>query len=292
MGSVGERLFYLHVAGLLGANIIENTNSRPLLHSNQVTHTINRAIQKFIKSIKIIMAVKIINLTIFPQTNNSMSSQPSLRTMAPSNAKMEATSYSPTTVFAVDDLSSVFRAADGRGLMQAPSITTADSVSALTKRRSPNSSFMTDGEFSTFSEDDDEDSAIMTLTSVGIPLRRSAESIFRPISGTKRPHRFLMHSFSEDDMDIGQKDAFSLKEASTSSTPMVCRANPIRGDESEDESFTLSNKRMRRSPSSAEVLNNAQVSTNVLAPPQYLHHPLSFESWSKAHCTGLATEHE
>jgi hypothetical protein len=200
--------------------------------------------------------------------------------MASSAEKMTNTSYSPTTVFAVDELHSVFRASDGRDLLQAPSI--PENVGGLSKKRA-NSSFATDGEMSTFSEDDDED--IVSSVTVGIPLRRAALSIFRPISGTKRPHCLLVHSSSDDEMDIGQKNIFK-SPADSSSTPLVSRANPIQGEDSDDESSTSSNKRLRRTPSSAFY----EPDFPALLTPQYLQHPLSFESWSRAH--GLKTEED
>ncbi|KAL3805686.1 hypothetical protein HJC23_005930 [Cyclotella cryptica] len=224
-----------------------------------------------------------------------MASQPSLLPMTSSFDKVASSSYSPTTVFAVDDLHSVFRAADGRGLMQAPSITEG-SVSALAKRRnSPNSSFMTDEEFSTFSEDDDEDSGIVTQSSFGIPLPRSGLSIFRPISGNKRPHRLLIHPSSDDDLDIVQKDVFSRSQDKTESSPVVCRANPIRSNDSDDDSSSSSCKRIRRTPSSSfsdNILSSVLPSTEFRLTPQYLHHPLSFEAWSKANCSGIETTTE
>lgn len=197
-----------------------------------------------------------------------MAVQPTLRSMASSSIDKSNTSYSPTTVFAVDELHSVFRASDDRDLLQAPSI--PENVDAIAKKRT-NSSFATDGEMSTFSEDDEED----TVASVGIPLRRAALSIFRPISGTKRPHCLLVHSSSGDEMDIGHKNIF---KRSDSSTPLVCRANPIRGEDSDDESSTSSNKRLRRTPSEEFAKPEP-----ALLTPQYLQHPLSFESWSRAH---------
>lgn len=205
-----------------------------------------------------------------------MAVQPTLLSKSSSIDKLANTSYSPTTVFAVDELHSVFRASDGRGLLQAPSI--PENVVGLSKKRT-NSSFATDGEMSTFSEDDEED--IISSATIGIPLRRAALSIFRPISGTKRPHCLLVHSTSDEEMDIGQKNIFKSSDDTTDSTPLVCRANPIRSDDSDEESSTSSNKRMRRTPST--VSEDPAVLT-----PQYLQHPLSFESWSRAH--GLQTE--
>lgn len=217
------------------------------------------------------------NIRLTLNTTITMAVQPTLLSMASSAEKMTNTSYSPTTVFAVDELHSVFRASDGRGLIQAPSI--PENVHGLAKKRT-NSSFATDGEMSTFSEDDDED--IVSSITVGIPLRRAALSIFRPISGTKRPHCLLVHSSSDDEMDIGQKNIFK-SPADDSSTPLVSRANPIRSEESDDES---SNKRLRRTPSSAF----SEPDSHALLTPQYLQHPLSFESWSRAH--GLKTEED
>lgn len=220
-----------------------------------------------------------------------MAVQPTLLSMASSSVdKMTNTSYSPTTVFAVDELHSVFRASDGRSLMQAPSI--PENVGAFVKKRT-NSSFATDGEMSTFSEDDDED--IITSVNVGIPLRRAALSIFRPISGSKRPHCLLVHSSSEDKMEIGQKNIFSEdRDENDGFAPLVRRANPIRSDESDDDSSTSSNKRMRRT-ASFDFADNSQPShfnESTLLTPQYLQHPLSFESWSRANCTGLKTSEE
>lgn len=205
-----------------------------------------------------------------------MAVQPTLLSMSSSADKMTSTSYSPTTVFAVDELHSVFRASDGIDLLQAPSI--PENVDSIAKKRN-NSSFATDGEMSTFSEDDDED--IISSVSLGMPLRRAALSIFRPISGTKRPRCLLLHSDSDDEMDMGQKNIFKASGDSTS-TPLVMRANPIRGDDSDDESSTSSNKRMRRTPSSSFFDSKLSSGESAFATPQYLQHPLSLDSWPKA----------
>ena len=218
--------------------------------------------------------------------------QPNLLSMASSADKMTNTSYSPTTVFEVNELHSVFRASDNRGLVQAPSI--PDS-SALTKKRTNSSFATTDGEMSTFSEDDDEDIVSSVL---GVPLRRAALSIFRPIIGTKRPHCLLVHSSSDGELDIGPQNIIfknsGVTATTSSSTPLVCRANPIRGDDShssDDDSSTSSNKRLRRTESSAFLEPiQSPLGETVLSTPQYLQHPLSFESWSRAN--GLKTDDE
>ena len=215
--------------------------------------------------------------------------QPNLLSMASSADKMTNTSYSPTTVFEVNELHSVFRASDNRGLVQAPSI--PDS-SAFTKKRTNSSFATTDGEMSTFSEDDDED---IISTALSVPLRRAALSIFRPIIGTKRPHCLLVHSPSNGELNIGPHNIiFKNSGTASSSTPLVCRANPIRGEDSrssDDDSSTSSNKRLRRTESSAfsEPIQ-PPLGETVLSTPQYLQHPLSFESWSRAN--GLKTDDE
>lgn len=215
-----------------------------------------------------------------------MAANPSLVSTTSSFDKAASSSYSPTTVFAVDDLHSVFRAADVRSLMEAPSIGEG-SVSALAKRRnSPNSSFMTDEEFSTFSEDDDEDCGIMTQSSFRIPLPRTGLSIFRPISGNKRPRRLLIHSSSYEDIENGQKNHFYLNQDKPESSPAVCRANPIGSDDNDDESSLSSCKRIRRT-SSLAFSSSTLFGTEFITTPQYLHHPLSLESWSKAYCSGF-----
>jgi len=220
-----------------------------------------------------------------------MAAKPSLLPTTSSFDKMTSSSYSPTTVFAVDDLHSVFRAADGRSIMEAPSIREG-SVSALAKRRnSPNSSFMTDEEFSTFSEDDDDDCGIMTQTSFRIPLPRTGLSIFRPISGNKRPRRLLIQSSSTEDIEICQKNPFSLNQDKTEPSPAVCRANPIRSDDNDDDSSLSSCKRIRRT-SSLAFSSSTLSSTEFIVTPQYLRHPLSLESWSKAYCSGFETTAE
>jgi len=209
-----------------------------------------------------------------------MTVQPTLLSMTSSVDKMTNTSYSPTTVFAVDELSSVFRASDGNGLVQAPSV--PENTGSFAKKRINPSFGTTDGELSTFSEEDEDD--IVSSATVGIPLRRAALSIFRPISGTKRPRCLLVHSSSDDEIDIGHKN--TLSSSTNSSTPLVCRANPIRSDDTDDESSNSSNKRMRPTDSSAFSETDRPFSLQEPAP-QYLHHPLSFESWSRANCTGL-----
>ena len=212
------------------------------------------------------------------------------------------TSYSPTTIFAINDLNGVFRVAE-----DVQQDTKGEDFSS---RQCITSSFMTDEELSTFSEDDDDEDSIVNH-SIRYPLRQRPLSIFRS-SGIKRSIQCL--SDNEENHFIGEQQC---------DTPGVCRANPICGseDSSDDDSSSQSCmsqssshssfKRVRREhisssssssslfindyltsrqsltasftqtnsctdiPASSSVMSNLKFSCTA----QQLHHPLSFEPW-------------
>lgn len=230
---------------------------------------------------------------------------------------VKAASTSPTTrspntvIFAVDELSSVFRVADNHDGIDHDSFivhqtdeATIDSNNGTLRRArylTP-SSFTTDGELSTFSEDteeaSDESSGCDDVDEHPIrfyPRRRrsTAMSIFRASSGTKRRCEFEQHG---DDDDITNPTKRSC------SAPSLCHANPIGSDDGcddEEEELSLSSssyytfaspfKRICRNgnftvdtataPSFTSLLSE---STSTLPAAtttlKHLQHPLSLDS--------------
>lgn len=171
-------------------------------------------------------------------------------------------SRSPATVFAVDDqqLISVFRVPDHSieragylcGVIEKANSSGITSSLSHRRRCLTPSSFTTDGELSTFSEDteegvaDEDDARISSDNNdhyqFSLRRRRSALSIFRPVSGSKRPSC----DFDEDDGGIVSSTTPTKRRCTT--RPMLCHANPI--GSSDDDSF---GERAASSPSSSST---------------------------------------
>jgi hypothetical protein len=175
-----------------------------------------------------------------------------------------------TVIFAVDELSSVFRVADDHNSFtihhhpsssshqdEEPSMSNNHNSGATTMLRRARyltpSSFTTDGELSTFSEDTEEDASSDTSYSGSDDnndellqhqhnrfrfyprRRRSAMSIFRsPTNGTKRRCDEFEHQEDDDDIDISNPTKRSC------SAPLLCHANPIGSDDGCDDEEALS----------------------------------------------------
>ena len=215
-----------------------------------------------------------------------------------------ASTRSPTTVFAVDDLTSVFRMPDDaieRGIAMDHQEQDAGSNSLHRCLTLP--SFTTDGELSTFSEDkegdeeasDDENDhpSRFTLRS----RRRAPLSIFRPVSG-KRQYEHEQHVNTLD----------TPTKRRTCSAPLLCRANSVGSDDGCDEipflssaySFASPVKRVCHSSSSstsssftslfaeampATIRSNEADTFSIT--PQHLQHPLLFESLPISRATNI-----
>ena len=186
-------------------------------------------------------------------------------------AAASSSTRSPNTViFAVDELSSVFRVADDhKSFMihhhpssssshqdEEPSMSNNHNSGATTMLRRARyltpSSFTTDGELSTFSEDTEEDASSDTSYSGSDDnndellqhqhrfrfyprRRRSAMSIFRSsTNGTKRRCDEFEHQEDDDYIDISNPTKRSC------SAPLLCHANPIGSDDGCDDEEALS----------------------------------------------------
>ena len=197
-----------------------------------------------------------------------------------------ASTRSPTTVFAVEELSSVFRMPDDA----IERISVIDHQASRRCLTLP--SFTTDGELSTFSEDkegdeeasDDENDhpSRFTLRS----RRRAPLSIFRPVSG-KRQYEHEQHVNT------------TPTKRRACSAQLLCHANPIGSDDACDEipllsssfSFASPLKRVCRSSCSSTSSSLTSLFAEALpatirsnradtfsVTPQHLQHPLSFEA--------------
>mmetsp|Transcript_25878 Transcript_25878/g.54485 ORF Transcript_25878/g.54485 Transcript_25878/m.54485 type:complete len:244 (-) Transcript_25878:89-820(-) len=134
------------------------------------------------------------------------------------DAKSSPLDFSPSTVFAVNDLNGVFRVSG-----ETQQLTKGQKEIKNKPFRTP--SFMTDDELSTFSEDDDDDDDDdMNKNSSTRLFSRRPQSIFRS-SGIKRSYECL-----------------SDAEGSCSS-PGVSRANPISCSEDSSEGIYSSPQR-------------------------------------------------
>ncbi|KAL3759659.1 hypothetical protein ACHAWU_009806 [Discostella pseudostelligera] len=236
-------------------------------------------------------------------------------------AKAAATSSSTrspnTVIFAVDELSSVFRVADDHiehdesflihhqdeTSMNNDKNTGTTTTMLRRGRYLTPSSFTTDGELSTFSEDTEEGSDESSGSDDNdeqhrfYPRRRSsAMSIFRASSGTKRRCEFE----ADDDITILTKRICSA--------PLLCHANPIGSDDGcdDEEELSLSSassyafaspfKRICRSGNSTAAVDTISFNslfseaTSTLPAASsntgnvnnvtltHLHHPLSLET--------------
>lgn len=223
-----------------------------------------------------------------------------------------STTRSPNTViFAIDELSSVFRVADNHDGIEHDSFivhrteeAVMDNSNSMLRRArylTP-SSFTTDGELSTFSEDTEEASDessgsddVDEHPNRFYPRRRraTAMSIFRASSGTKRRCEFEQHG---DDDDITNPTKRSC------SAPSLCHANPIGSDDGcddEEEELSLSSssycsfaspfKRICRSGNFTADTATAPSFTSLFSEPtstlpaatttlKHLQHPLSLDT--------------
>jgi len=208
-----------------------------------------------------------------------------------------ASARSPTTVFAVNELSSVFRVPDD-------AIERVSDASSNSRRRflTP-SSFTTDGELSTFSEDtEDGDEEAIDGNDHPSPFTL----IFRPVSGTKRRCEF------QENEHHHHANTTHTNKRRACSAPLLCHANPIvSGDTICDEIPLLSSsysfdspspfKRVcRRSGSSSTSSSFTSLFAEALLPatigigsnqadtfsimPQ---HPLSFEAFPISRATNI-----
>lgn len=181
---------------------------------------------------------------------------------------------SPATVFAVDDLNSVFRVPDAaveRGSLRAPE---RHAKGACGRRRAlaprPAPSFATDGELSTFSEDTEEDDA----------AGRPQASIFRPASGAKR------HCEEPDAYDHNGRPRTPTKRRACGAPPLLRHANPVRSEDEDQRGFAFSSPfRPSASPFSALFTETAtplggsiqrrEGEPSPSTAPQHLSHPLA-----------------
>ena len=141
-----------------------------------------------------------------------------------------ASTRSPTTVFAIAELSNVFRVADDAIERVGHQEQESDSNS---HRRCPTpsivSSFATDVELSTFSEDTEEgdeegpecDDIDHNQSRFTVRRRRLPMSIFRSVSGTKRRCNILGE----------EHDVNTTPTKRHCSAPRLCHANPIGSDD-------------------------------------------------------------
>jgi len=225
-----------------------------------------------------------------------------------------ASTRSPTTVFAVDELSSVFRVPDDA--IERGSVfdnQEREAGSNWRRRCLTPSSFTTDGELSTFSEDTEEgneetsdDGNDHQSPFTGYSRRRSPLSIFRPVSGTKRRCEF------QENEHHHHANTTHTNKRRACSAPLLCHANPIvSGDTICDEIPLLSSsysfdspspfKRVcRRSGSSSTSSSFTSLFAEALLPatigigsnqadtfsimPQ---HPLSFEAFPISRATNI-----
>mmetsp|Transcript_43435 Transcript_43435/g.78041 ORF Transcript_43435/g.78041 Transcript_43435/m.78041 type:complete len:262 (-) Transcript_43435:834-1619(-) len=209
-----------------------------------------------------------------------------------------ASTRSPTTVFAVDELSSVFRVPDDA--IERGSVfdnQEREAGSNWRRRCLTPSSFTTDGELSTFSEDTEEgneetsdDGNDHQSPFTGYSRRRSPLSIFRPVSGTKRRYDFQEREHHANTTPTKRRAC---------SAQLLCHANPIGSDDVCDEipllsssySFASPLKRVCRSSSSSTSSSLTSLFAEALpatirsnqadafsVTPQLLQHPLSFEA--------------
>ena len=183
-------------------------------------------------------------------------------------ASLLSSTRSPTTVvFAVDELSNVFRVADDNGAIERQRSSHRqneeedEEEGIYTIRRSRpliTPSFTTDGELSTFSEDTDE----ATIEGLGLlassddesrepypamlhrqqQQRSSAplQSIFRPVmSGMKRRSCDVNSDDDAEDYDhynyLDNSDSYTPMKKRSCGAPSLCHANPIGSNDGFDD---------------------------------------------------------
>ena len=209
------------------------------------------------------------------------------------DAKMKAASAfssaspptrSPTTVFAIDEVSSVFRVPDDAVERRGPPVPGAArlnadrqapsagaSVGLIRRARCLTPSFGTDGELSTFSEESDETSSNGSDSDeehFRFPARRSGNSsslrsIFRPVSGIKRRS-------CEYDEDNDDEFADCTPAKRSCSAPTLRHANPIGssdddGCENDEQPLLLSPARSFASPFKRVCRNDSGFATASVA---------------------------
>jgi len=223
------------------------------------------------------------------------------------DAKASST-RSPTTVFAIDELSSVFRVPDEATERGSPYLDfdtlrkeSGSNPIISSRRRCLTPSFTTDVELSTFSEDteEDEDDEVATAarlqSAFTVRRRQSPLSIFRPVGGTKRRCDF------DDDNDEEEHINTTPTKRRAFRTPSLCRANAISSDNEGEENLPLFSssssfespfKRVCKSSDEFSFLAPSTSSTSpyssffteatsqpsIKNTPQLLQHPISFDT--------------
>ena len=206
--------------------------------------------------------------TIFSSANTAaVSASSSVASLSEASASSDVQSAT-NAIFAADELNGVFRIESTNDSAQSQQGVHQARDNNARRRRFISPSFATDGELSTFSEEDNDasDDSQENINSVGsihlsfrqsnrrnilYPSRRQQSpfsDIFRmPISGTKRQC---------DDMMTEDDDA---KETTTTTTPLLSRANCIcsSNDSSDDYSTSSSSEesldQVMSSPSSKRM---------------------------------------
>jgi hypothetical protein len=188
----------------------------------------------------------------------SASSSPAVVSSSEASAVSFSDMHSASTaIFAADELDGVFRIGSTIHSTQSQLIDPQARENSVRRRRFNSASFATDGELSTFSEEDNDgsDEIQENINSEGIHQslvqnsrrnnifypsldQRSPLSIFRlPIRGTKRQ----CHVLTIDNNDMMADDDDDETQDQVNSTPLLSRANRIcSNDESSDDDSTSS----------------------------------------------------
>lgn len=193
---------------------------------------------------------------MYPTIFDTSSAAAALASSTSASFPSDMQSDSTATAFASGELDGVFRSGNDAHSQELNGDQVAEN--GMRRRRFNSSSFATDGELSTFSEEENDGSEIQeNINSGGIHQssffgqssrrnlfnssheQRSPLSIFRsPISGTKR-RRHILAIDSEDMMadDDAPQDRVNI------TTPLLCRAKRIcSDDESSDDESNSSNE--------------------------------------------------
>lgn len=177
-----------------------------------------------------------------------------------------SSTISPTTVFAVDELSSVFRVPDDaveRSSAQTDrqnQVTGCGTLCHGRRSRCLTPSFTTDGEMSTFSEDtesgDDEEAYHVYRR------RQSSLSIFRPVGSP--PHDMVnkKRQACHDD-DDGDANVTPTKRRACCAHPLIRHANPVRGNSDDCDELSPSSHPVCSSPFSTRL---CRAESSVISP--------------------------
>ena len=210
-----------------------------------------------------------------------------------SKALSASSASSPTAIFAIHDLNSVFRVADNDSALDA----VGEQDRGERDERCLSPSFMMDEEISTFSEDDEDEEVREIHNSL---RNRTSLSIFRPVEGGELSRSFCDEDFTDYDVTRGTKrKAFDClfqpplsprTHTSDNNVPEndLHRANPIGSDDCNDDASSSSQSSIScSSPCSYPYAAFKQVRYSSLTSllntayhtscqgQQYLHHPLS-----------------